>query len=168
MTRRSRTPDRLTQLGAGSSQGPDFSALRDVESPPRSSAESKPIQQAQILILEGYPSQNQQATLGPNRGTRRWGVAEMRAAVQADTATAARAQGIVPVLPPVHVTFTYVVPDRTRRDWDNYALIAKPCQDGLVRAGILPGGDHFEVLTARVAFRVERGRRALEIELRSE
>ena len=64
--------------------------------------------------------------------------------------------------PPVLLTLTYVVPDRTRRDWDNYALIGKPVQDGLVKAGVL-ADDSFESLTAAVRFRVERGRRALEI-----
>lgn len=118
---------------------------------------------AQTLILDGYPSPEQATMLGPNRGSRRWGVAAARAEIHARVVIEARGQGIVPVAPPVHVTYRYVVPTRTHRDWDNYALIAKPCQDGLVKAGILIGGDHFEALTASVMFRVEKGRRALEI-----
>lgn len=119
---------------------------------------------AQMLVLEGYPSQDQQDLLGPNRGSRRWGVAGERAAVQQTTATEARRQGIRPVQPPARVTYTFVVPDRGRRDWDNYALICKPVQDGLVKAEIL-AGDHYAVLDAAVRFRVEEGRRALEIRL---
>jgi Holliday junction resolvase RusA-like endonuclease len=116
----------------------------------------------QTLILEGFPTQAQQDLLGPNRGSRRWGVAAERANVQQTTAVEAKRQGIRPVPPPVHVTYCFVVPDRTRRDWDNYALIVKPCQDGLVKAGIL-AGDHFAVLTGDVRFRVERGCTRLEI-----
>lgn len=118
----------------------------------------------QTLVLEGYPSVAQASLLGPNRGTRRWGVAKERAAVHERVAVEARMQRLEAVAPPVLMTLTYVVPDRTRRDWDNYALIGKPCQDGLVKAGIL-AGDHFEMLTAAVRFRVEKGRRALEITL---
>lgn len=122
----------------------------------------------QTLILPGYPSPSQATLLGPNAGSRRWGVAEERKRIQTWAALEAQAQGLEPALPPLHVTFCYVVPTRTRRDWDNYALIAKPVQDGLVKAGILAGGDHFEVLTAIVKFRVEKGRRALEITISPE
>jgi Holliday junction resolvase RusA-like endonuclease len=111
--------------------------------------------------------QAQQDLLGPNRGSRWWGVAEERARVQAIAAVEARRQGIAPVAPPVGITYTFVVPDRGRRDWDNFALIVKPVQDGLVKAGILVG-DHYAVLAAAVAFRVEKGRRRLEIELLGE
>ena len=119
----------------------------------------------QTLLLDGYPTPEQATMLGPNRGSRRWGVAKARTEIHHWVAVAVHLQEIVPVPPPVHVTYRYVVPTRTHRDWDNYALIAKPCQDGLVKAGILIGGDHFEALTASVVFRVERGRRALEIVL---
>lgn len=117
---------------------------------------------SQTLVLDGYPSQEQQDLLGPNRGSRRWGVATERANVQQATAAAARAQGIAKVPPPVRVTYCFVVPDHGRRDWDNYALICKPVQDGLVKAEILVG-DHYAVLDAAVRFRVEKGRRALEV-----
>jgi hypothetical protein len=116
----------------------------------------------QILILDGYPTLEQQDLLGPNSGSRRWGVAEERKSVQTATWAAAKKQGLVKVAPPVLVTYTFVVPDNGRRDWDNYALICKPVQDGLVKAGILVG-DHFAVLDGRVAFRVEKGRRALVV-----
>lgn len=134
---------------------------------PGAIVETEPIQQGQILILEGYPDRTQQSLLGPNGGTRRWGVAEERSEVQAWTAIKAREQGIVPVPPPVHVTYCYVVPDHTRRDWDNYALIAKPVQDGLVKAGILVG-DHYAVLTGDVRFRVQRGCSRLEVVIEQE
>lgn len=127
-------------------------------------AVSEQQQAPQTLILDGYPDQAQQDLLGPNRGSRRWGVAEERARIQADTAIAARRQGIKPVPPPVQVTYRFVVPDRGRRDWDNYALICKPVQDGLVKAGVLVG-DHYAVLTASVVFHVEKGARRLEIVL---
>jgi Holliday junction resolvase RusA-like endonuclease len=122
------------------------------------------VSSAQVLILDGYPTQEQQEVLGPNSGSRRWRVAEMRSAVQVETGIEARRQRITPVAPPVFAMFRFVVPDRSRRDWDNYALICKPVQDGLVKAGILVG-DHYAVLTAQVSFRVEKGRRALEIVL---
>lgn len=119
---------------------------------------------AQTLILDGYPSTAQAQLLGPNNGTRRWGVAKERAAIHERVAVEVLAQGVRPVAPPVVVTFTYVVPTRAARDWDNYALIAKPVQDGLVKAGIL-AGDHFEMLTGIVRFRVEKRQRRLEIRL---
>ena len=128
----------------------------------RPAAAGAPVRQ--VLVLEGYPSVEQATLLGPNSGTRRWGVAKERAVVHAHVAVVARQQGIQPVLPPVLMTLTFVVPNRTRRDWDNYALIGKPVVDGLVKVGALVD-DSFEYLTAAVRFRVERGRRALIVTL---
>lgn len=118
----------------------------------------------QTLILDDFPTLEQQDLLGPNNGSRRWAVAEERKRVQATTGVEVKRQGIRPLGPPVNVVYTFVVPDRARRDWDNYALICKPVQDGLVKSGVLVG-DHYAVLTAQVAFRVERGARRLEITL---
>jgi hypothetical protein len=138
-------------------------AVRAIEGDVVLSEAPKAYPDRQTLILDGYPTPEQATMLGPNRGSRRWGVAATRAEIQGRVAIEAHAQGIVAVRPPVHITYRYVVPTRTHRDWDNYALIAKPCQDGLVKAGILIGGDHFDALTATVVFQVVKGMRRLEI-----
>lgn len=127
----------------------------------RAYADSVPV----LLVLDGYPSREQAELLGPNRGTRMWAVAEARQAIHARVALEADRQRLPAISAPVRATYTFVVPDRMRRDWDNYALMCKPVQDGLVGCGVLPGGDHWEALEGAVRFRVEPGQRRLEITL---
>jgi len=116
------------------------------------------------LVLDGFPSKAQAALLGPNNGTRRYGVDAERERIHGWVAVEVVRQQIGAVRPPVRAVYTFVVPDRIRRDWDNYALMVKPVQDGLVMAGVLEG-DHFAVLEGAVRFRVEPGQRRLEITL---
>lgn len=125
----------------------------------RAYADSVPV----LFVLDGYPSTEQAGLLGPNTGTRRHAVDKARARIHGLVKIEADRQQLGAVMAPVRATYTFVVPDRGRRDWDNYALLCKPVQDGLVRAGVLPGGDHFEALEGNVRFRVERGQRRLEV-----
>lgn len=116
-----------------------------------------------LLVLDGYPSKAQAALLGPNSGTRRYGVDAERERIHAWVKLECDRQQVGAVKAPVRVTYTFVVPDRIRRDWDNYALMCKPVQDGLVKSGVLPGGDHWEALEGNVRFRVAAGQRRLEV-----
>lgn len=127
----------------------------------RAYADSVPV----LLVLDGYPSRDEAELLGPNRGTRLWAVDKARHAIHERVAVEADRQLLPAVQAPVRVTYTFVVPDRMRRDWDNYALMCKPVQDGLVLCGVLPGGDHWQALEGNVRFRVEPGQRRLEITL---
>lgn len=118
-----------------------------------------------LLVLDGYPTREQADLLGPNGTTRLWAVREARQHIHAWVKTEADLQDIPSVEAPARATYTFVVPDRVRRDWDNYATICKPVQDGLVLCGVLPGGDHWQALEGNVRFRVEPGQRRLEITL---
>lgn len=116
-----------------------------------------------VLVLDGYPSSEQADVLGPNGTTRRWNVAAARKHIHDWVKVEADRQQVGAVAAPVRVTYTFVVPDRIRRDWDNYAGICKPVQDGLVLCGVLPGGDHWQALEGNVRFRVEPSQRRLEV-----
>lgn len=118
---------------------------------------------SQTLVLDGFPSPYMVARLGPNSGTiNRYGLGRLRKDVQGMVKVAVTLQGIRPVPPPAAVTLRYVFGDARHRDPDNFAIIAKPCIDGLVRAGILAGDDGAR-LTQRVEFVKEPGSRRLEI-----
>lgn len=118
---------------------------------------------SQTLVLDGWPSPYMVATLGPNSGTiNRYGLGRLRKDVQGMVKVAVVRQGIQPVPPPVRVTLRYVFPDARHRDADNFAVIAKPVMDGLVRSGVL-AGDNAARLTQTVEFVKERGGRRLEV-----
>lgn len=117
----------------------------------------------QILILDDFPTPLQVRVLGPNSGsTNRYALSAMRGKVQAWVKVEVGRQGIRPVPPPARVTLRYVMPDRTHRDADNFAVIAKPVIDALVRSGVLVG-DNFVRLSQRVEFVHEKKARRLEI-----
>lgn len=119
------------------------------------------------MILEGFPSPLIVARLGPNSGTtNRYGLNRLRQQVQGWVKVAVDRQHIRPVAPPVMLVLRYVFPDARHRDADNFAVIAKPVVDGLVRSGILEG-DNAARLTQRVEFVKQQGRRALEVVLES-
>jgi hypothetical protein len=119
----------------------------------------------QTLILDGFPTAAQVRLLGPNGGHgNRYAVSTCRQNVKARVKIEVGRQGIVPVSPPVQVILRYVMPDRRARDEDNFAAIAKPVIDGLVKAGILEGDDS-KRLTECVVFGKVTGVRRLEVVL---
>lgn len=67
--------------------------------------------------------------------------------------------------PPVTATVTFVVPDRRRRDEQNFLQMLKPAFDGLVDAGVLQDDNH-EVFKV-VATHFEVGEPKVIVELRS-
>lgn len=120
----------------------------------------------QRLVLDGFPTTEQVRVLGPNRGTtNRYVLATARRHVQQGVWYAVREQGIRPVPPPVVLTLRYVFSDARHRDADNFAIVAKPVVDGLVKAGIL-AGDNAARLSERIEFVKEPGARRLEVEIR--
>jgi hypothetical protein len=128
-----------------------------------SSVDSGPLRQ--VLVLDGFPTPGQVRLLGPNNGHgNRYAISTCRQFVKGWTKLETTRQGIVPVSPPVLVTLRYVMPDARARDADNFAIVAKPVIDGLVKSGILAGDDS-KRLTERVVFVKSPGARRLEIVL---
>ncbi len=124
------------------------------------------IERVQRLFLPDFPSPAIARTLSPN-GRAHWG-AKRRAQIDVETVIWIALNRLdcplMPIAPPAHVTYRWIVPDRRRRDLDNHGTgVVKVIQDYLVKYGILPGGDHAEALTSRVEIVYEKGRRALEI-----
>jgi hypothetical protein len=102
--------------------------------------------------------------LGPNSGaTNRYALGRVRSAVQGLVKVQATKQRIRPVAPPVRLTLRYVFSDDRHRDADNFAVIAKPVVDGLVKSGVLSGDNAARLPTPAVEFVKERGARRLEI-----
>lgn len=122
----------------------------------------------QTLVVEDFPSPELALTLSPN-GRAHWAVRQKAKNVVRDavwTAWVTRQFELVPVHPPVHVTYRWIVPDRKHRDIDNASTgVVKVAQDTLVRLGMLPGGDHSTVLTSHTEIVYEKGQRRLEIVL---
>ena len=58
----------------------------------------------------------------------------------------------------------YTVPDRRRRDQDNYTGLLKSAIDALVRSGHLEADDTDHLRLLPVEIRVERGKRSLVLE----
>lgn len=74
-----------------------------------------------------------------------------------------REQGVAGPLPtPVHMTMTFVLADRTRRDYDNMLASMKAGIDGLHDAGLLID-DSCEMLT--LDLRTARGRASVRLDL---
>jgi hypothetical protein len=125
----------------------------------------EPSTATQTLILEGFPTTEIVRLLGPNSGHgNRYAVSACRQFVKGLVKIEAEYQGIRPVRPPVDVTLRYVFADGRARDVDNFAVIAKPVIDGLVKAGILEGDDA-KRLRERVVFVIEKHARRLEVVL---
>lgn len=119
----------------------------------------------QRLVLDGFPTTEQVRLLGPNAGTtNRYALQAARNAVKARVAVEVKVQRIRPVPPPVVLTLRYVFSDARHRDADNFAIVAKPVVDGLVKAGIL-AGDNAARLSERIEFVKEPGARRLEVEI---
>lgn len=138
-------------------------ALGTVESSPCGVVKSKPIQQAQILILEEFPDPRLARQLSPN-GRVHWATRAMAKKEAAHRiAGACLLQRITPVDGLCRLVFRWVFPTAGRHDVDNCIATAKPMIDSLVEAGVLEDDDsrHVVSVTAEVAY--ERGRRALEI-----
>lgn len=74
-------------------------------------------------------------------------------------------QRIVPVEGPVRLAFGWVFPTAGRHDLDNLIATAKPLIDALVTAGILQDDDSRHVVGISAEVRVEKGRRALVVEI---
>lgn len=126
--------------------------------------DSKPIQQAQTLTLEDFPSTDIARCLSPN-GRAHWATKKRaRAWVATVTSGAARQDGLRPVGGPVRLTLTYVYPDHRKRDIDNLTTGVTKCViDALVRGCWLDGDDSRTVLSVTALPSVQKGRRALEI-----
>lgn len=119
----------------------------------------------QRLVLDGFPTIAQVRALGPNSSVgNRYAVSRLRQSVKANTAVEARRQGIRRVPSPALLTLRYVFSDARARDQDNFAVIAKPVVDALVKAKLLDGDDAAR-LTCRVEFVKEPGARRLEVVL---
>lgn len=70
----------------------------------------------------------------------------------------------LPLTGPIHVTLTFVLPDRRRRDLDNLIAAAKPALDAL--ASVLKVDDsRFELTASRM---VDQGQAALLVDVRTE
>ncbi len=73
-----------------------------------------------------------------------------------------------PLPPPVVAEVTFIVPDNTRRDADNLMAMLKAAWDGCQDAGVLEDDSAAKFRPQLVEVRVEKGRRAVEVLLRSE
>lgn len=124
------------------------------------------IQGEQWLVFEDFPSTAIARALSPN-GRAHWASRERAAnAVKACVAVYVRQYEPFPVRAPATVLYRWVFPDHRKRDLDNHGTgVIKKIQDTLVQEGVLPDGDHSDVLTSRVEIVVQKGRRALEIRL---
>ena len=65
--------------------------------------------------------------------------------------------------PPVTAQVTFVVPDKRRRDTDNFLAMLKPCFDALVEMGVLEDDSHdkLKILTPKW----ELGKKKVIVEL---
>lgn len=76
---------------------------------------------------------------------------------------------LIPVFKKATITFKFIVPDRRRRDPDNFLASMKPAVDGLVAAGIFPDDSSEVVSFAPVVFKLSRrGKPKTIIEIRGE
>lgn len=123
----------------------------------------------QTLVLEDFPQPVTARALSPN-GRAHWAVQKAeKEKTQVRVYVAAKRQGLrrivgMAVLRP-HFTF----PEHRRRDDDNLATgVMKAVRDGLVRGGYLKDDDTEHVRQMPVQVSVERGRRALVLEIEDE
>lgn len=122
------------------------------------------VQRPQWIVLEDFPSTEVARTLSPNGRAHFGSVIRAKKAVRDRIVAAVHMQEPFPVAPPARVLYRWIVPDKRKRDLDNHGTgVVKVIQDSLVRLGVLPGGDHAEVLTSRVEIVVQKYRRAMEI-----
>ena len=67
------------------------------------------------------------------------------------------------VRPPVTAQVTFVVPDKRRRDSDNFLAMLKPCFDALVEMGVLEDDSHDKLKILEPKW--ERGEKKVIVEL---
>lgn len=77
-----------------------------------------------------------------------------------------KVQKLQPVENPVIVTYRFHFVDARIRDPDGYAYSAKACQDGLVKAGILPDDNFKIVKELRIAEGERRKVAGITVEIR--
>ena len=70
-----------------------------------------------------------------------------------------------PTFEHIEVRYTFMVPDKRRRDGDNYVARMKGAQDGLVRASIVKDDDFTHLTLLPPEFRYEKGKKETIIEI---
>jgi Holliday junction resolvase RusA-like endonuclease len=116
-------------------------------------------------VLEDFPSPALARSLSPN-GRVHWARRhEAKREAAHRVACEALLRRVVPVNGPVRITFRWIFPTAGRHDLDNLIATAKPLIDALVTAGLLEDDDSRHVVGIAAEVRLERGRRALEIEI---
>ena len=115
------------------------------------------------LVIEGrFPSLNEY--VDAERANRFTG-ARMKRRETERVRAAALEQGVPRFADPVTVRFLWIEPNR-RRDLDNVAFAKKFVLDGLVAAGVLPGGGQRHVVGFTDAFEVDPARPRVMVEVR--
>lgn len=120
----------------------------------------------QTLTLEAFPDPKLARALSPNGRVSHWAASRAKQRVGVIVLVEATRQQLRPMRAPVVMWLTFVFPVARKRDDDNYATgVVKRARDCLVEMGILSADDSDALRQERVEFVVERGRRALVIEL---
>ena len=71
----------------------------------------------------------------------------------------------IPLLKQINLRYRIVVPDRRRRDYENFVARCKPCTDALVKAGLIPDDAPQYVLDYKLVFEVVKRKSATIIEI---
>ena len=166
---------RFVQLGSGSSQHAlqtppaGRRTPRTRKTPPNATpAQNGPSQRVQRLVLEDFPDPKLARALSPN-GRVHWASRKRaRELVEWIVANAIFDQHLHDGMAygPVRITYRWICPDRRKRDLDNHSTgVVKVVQDSLVASGLLVADDTSVVTSIAVEVSVERGRRALVIDV---
>lgn len=121
--------------------------------------------QVATLTLPNFPQPELARALSPN-GRSHW--ADRAAAVRLVHLAVRVALLLDPVQPirgPVRIVATYAVPDRRRRDLDNFSAVLKPVLDALVRANVIEEDNVRIVQSLDVRIVHQPGTRCLTLEI---
>lgn len=122
----------------------------------------------QTLRIDDFPQPTTARVLSPN-GRAHWAVKNAnRDYVHLMVGAVAKAQELQPMAGHVVLRPTFIVPQRRQRDDDNYATgVLKAVRDALVRGKYIEADDTDHLRQMPVEITVEKGHRALILELES-
>lgn len=123
---------------------------------------------AQTLVLEDFPRPDVARALSPNGRTHWAAKKKVRDLVEWIVGNAIFDQRLTDELlgRQVRITYRWIFPDHRRRDIDNHSTgVVKVVQDSFVRLGLIDADDTSCVVGITTEIAVEKGRRALEIEI---